>query len=170
MRAGSRGRLIAIPSFFGIMCQLCIFGVGMPIYVTLHLFTSPASFNPNRENTDFPFFRVNTFLWSISNGYILPTILIAFPNMSKRAAAFKTARDCLLATLAHIYILNSICAKQILYHLLLFWPSEQQHHVPANKNSKWFTPDICFRILLRGYSPPCLLDYIVGCLGVPNTL
>ncbi|KMP01304.1 hypothetical protein CISG_05043 [Coccidioides immitis RMSCC 3703] len=83
MRAGSRGRLIAIPSFFGIMCQLCTFGVVMPIYVTLHLFTSPASFNPNRENTDFPFFRVNTFLWSISNGYILPTILMAFPNMSK---------------------------------------------------------------------------------------
>ncbi|EEP76434.1 predicted protein [Uncinocarpus reesii 1704] len=71
VRAGNQGRLIAY------------FAVSAPLYVTLHLFTSPTASKPTKENINMPVIQVKTLLWSTLAGYVVPSVLVAFPEMAQ---------------------------------------------------------------------------------------
>lgn len=69
-------------AIWGILIQNVAFDVIIPIYLLIHLSTSPtvSSNDPNDFHIDLP--NLSTIPFSMAIGYILPTILAALPSPS----------------------------------------------------------------------------------------
>lgn len=67
---------------WGLLIQVAGFNVAMPLYLVLHLSTSPtvSSYDPSHYSVDLP--NLLSIPFSIAIGFILPTILLALPAPS----------------------------------------------------------------------------------------
>ncbi|MCJ1469009.1 hypothetical protein MMC07_007641 [Pseudocyphellaria aurata] len=82
LRNGNRKRIISFLAVWGILMQNYAFDVIIPLYLLLHLSTSPtvSSNDPNDFHIDL--FNLSSIPFSMAIGLILPTVLAALPSPS----------------------------------------------------------------------------------------
>ncbi|PGH08171.1 hypothetical protein GX51_01325 [Blastomyces parvus] len=79
-RTGNKSFLVLYPVIIGVLLQLFTFGVMMPIYAALHLFTSRTL--PARQSSEIPsrsLTGVNLIPISVILGYFLPSFAMVLP-------------------------------------------------------------------------------------------
>ncbi|KAL8893647.1 MAG: hypothetical protein Q9192_005060 [Flavoplaca navasiana] len=82
VRNGNRRKLISFIVLWGMSMQLATFAVVVPIYLAIHLSTSPTI--SSRKWSDFhaTSSKLHTIPYSVAIGFILPAILLALPAPS----------------------------------------------------------------------------------------
>lgn len=90
LRAGNRDRALGGPGglvIFGLLCQTCTWTFTLPLYLALHLFTSPVADMPRPGTGPAARRRLFVFLWdlalvptSVTLAFVLPAVLMAMPD------------------------------------------------------------------------------------------
>ncbi|KAL8793885.1 MAG: hypothetical protein Q9195_003504 [Heterodermia aff. obscurata] len=82
LRHGNRGKLISYTTIFGLIAQALTFGVTVPIYLSLHLLTSPTTLSS--DPSAFLIDPAPLLAWPLAFtlSYLLPTLLVTLPSLS----------------------------------------------------------------------------------------
>ncbi|KAL1955690.1 hypothetical protein VTO42DRAFT_8162 [Malbranchea cinnamomea] len=90
-RKGNRGKLIALASVFGMICQVASFGLITPLYTAAHLLTSPTAERFGRDGVFVPYHKIMAIPFSIIVGFLLPSLIMCLPESA--AGVLQTTQE-----------------------------------------------------------------------------
>ncbi|KAL1304347.1 hypothetical protein AAFC00_000745 [Neodothiora populina] len=77
LRAGNRGRMVACTTIYGLLFQTIGIAVAAPLYLVLHLATSPTATNPMVANSQVNSNELQALPFSTITGFIIPSIFMS---------------------------------------------------------------------------------------------